>query len=224
MTTIFVVSDHHFGHEAIIKYCNRPFSSVEEMNEIIIQRHNEVVRPQDQVLFLGDVGIGSDLRTLECVSRMNGKKHLIPGNHDSVWPGHRNYAKHFRTWMKYFESISPFARRKIGKEDVLFSHLPYHGDHVGKDRYSQFRLRDEGLFLVHGHVHNEWLQVGNQYNVGVDVHDFYPTEINVIAKAISFLREAMGALDALDQVEKKTIKLELVHPASPGVEPAQENL
>lgn len=206
MSTIFVVSDQHFGHAPIIDHCDRPFASVEEMDEMIIQRHNEVVTKRDITIFCGDVGVGSDHHTLECVSRMNGKKILIPGNHDPVFAGNRNFAKRFRAWTRYFEAISPFAVRKVGNEEVLFSHFPYSGDHVGvSDRYSQYRLRDEGKFLVHGHVHNEWLQVANQYNVGVDMHDFYPTEITVIAKAIAFHREAMAALDAMDQ--KKVIKL-----------------
>jgi calcineurin-like phosphoesterase family protein len=198
MSNVFFTADTHFGHKGVIKHCNRPFETVEEMDEAIIARWNERITKHDTVLHMGDVGLFNDKHTLECVSRLNGTKHLILGNHDAPWPGNKRYARHFQTWARFFESMSTFAMREIAGEDVLFSHFPYRGDHVGYDRSSQFRLRDEGKFLVHGHVHTEWLWVANQYNVGVDVHDFYPVELSEVAKTINFKREAMAALDAIE--------------------------
>ena len=75
MPNLFVISDTHFGHANIIKYCNRPFSSVEEMNERMIENWNSVVTVQDHVYHLGDVYFGNE--TSNFFHRLNGKKRLI---------------------------------------------------------------------------------------------------------------------------------------------------
>ena len=78
---IFFTSDHHFYHTNIIKYCNRPFQSVEEMNEEMVKRWNSVVNPGDTVYYLGDFSLAK--RPVEVfVPRLNGEKHFIMGNHD----------------------------------------------------------------------------------------------------------------------------------------------
>ena len=80
---VFIISDTHFGHENIIKYCNRPFSSVEEMDEKMIKNWNETVSNNDVVLHLGDFGLGKKEYIASIVKRLNGKKILIMGNHDN---------------------------------------------------------------------------------------------------------------------------------------------
>jgi calcineurin-like phosphoesterase family protein len=76
------------------------------------------------------------------------------------------------------------ARRRIGRDHVLMCHLPYEGDHVGDERYARFRLRDEGLWLLHGHVHDAWKVRGCQINVGVDVWGWRPVNLEEIHKII----------------------------------------
>ena len=80
---IFVIADTHFGHENIIKYCNRPFKTVKEMDEAMIKNWNETVTNKDVVIHLGDFGIGSKEYISSIVKRLNGKKILIMGNHDN---------------------------------------------------------------------------------------------------------------------------------------------
>ena len=63
---------------------------------------------------------------------------------------------------------------------MLLSHFPYRGDHYEDDRYEAYRLRDEGLPLLCGHVHHEWKFSGNQRNVGVDVNEQIVTDVMVI--------------------------------------------
>ena len=79
---IYFIADTHFNHENIIKYCNRPFKNTYKMNEYIIQKWNSVVKKDDTVYHLGDVGFGSLQEVKSLVERLNGTKILIKGNHD----------------------------------------------------------------------------------------------------------------------------------------------
>ena len=199
MTTIWYTADTHFGHANIIKHCNRPFETVEEMDEALIEKWNSLVGSNDIVYHLGDVGMGSDTHTLECVGRLNGRKRLIYGNHDSVHPRHRKAAPRQRQWMKFFESINAFDMHKIAGREVMLSHFPYAGDHTDEDRMSPWRLRNEHRFLLHGHVHDAWILEEGQYNVGVDVHDFLPVSLEHVTEMIKLHDSLMDALDATDQ-------------------------
>lgn len=80
---IFVIADTHFGHKNIIDYCNRPFSSVEEMDATLIKNWNETVSNDDVIIHLGDLGLGKKEYIASIVSQLNGKKILILGNHDN---------------------------------------------------------------------------------------------------------------------------------------------
>lgn len=72
---IFYISDTHFGHENIIKICNRPYQNIQEMNEDIIKRWNNKVKPEDNVYFLGDFTYKtSSCDAIEVLKRLNGKK------------------------------------------------------------------------------------------------------------------------------------------------------
>ncbi len=89
-----IVADTHFGHANIIKYCNRPFANVDEMNEELIRRWNAVVNPQDTVLHLGDVGFHYS-SLFKIIPRLNGGlKRLVRGNHD--WSTERMEALGFQ--------------------------------------------------------------------------------------------------------------------------------
>lgn len=151
MSAVWFSSDSHFLHRFVAAL--RGFDTPEEHDEAIIDRWNEMVRPDDLVWHLGDVGLGSETLILEQAARLNGRKQLITGNHDACWPGHRDSRKHQRRWLEVFESVQAFARIRIDGRQVLLSHFPYEGDHVGEDRATQYRLRDEGAWLIHGHTH-----------------------------------------------------------------------
>lgn len=184
MTNTWFTADLHFGHNAMAATGKgyRPFATVEEHDETLIENWNARVRAADTVWVLGDVGVGSDTYTLECVSRLKGVKHLIAGNHDTVWPGNRNAHTHQRTWLKFFESVQSFAKRRVGSgEYYMLSHFPYTGDR-GRDRFTQYRLRDEGMWLLHGHVHDTWAERGRQINVGVDVRDWAPMPLEDVTR------------------------------------------
>ena len=75
-------SDLHFAHSNIIKYCNRPFKDTKEQDRVIIYNWNSVVKPEDKVYLLGDIGFGSIQYIEHCISQLNGEIHLGIGNHD----------------------------------------------------------------------------------------------------------------------------------------------
>ena len=79
---VFMISDTHFGDERILRYENRPFSSVEEMDKAIIENWNQVVGEEDTVFHLGDVSSYDPERNKEILSSLHGKKILVMGNHD----------------------------------------------------------------------------------------------------------------------------------------------
>src|SRR3989344_4017153 len=81
---IFITADHHFNHKNIIEYCKRPFKTVEEMNETMIERWNRRVGKDDLVIHLGDFGLGNKEKINEIRKRLNGTIILIKGNHDRV--------------------------------------------------------------------------------------------------------------------------------------------
>lgn len=186
----FFTSDTHFGHQRIIELCDRPVSSVDEMNEVMIQRWNSVVKPTDTVYHMGDVALGKIADSLPLVGRLNGKKILVPGNHDRVFSGvkqsHRE--RFFPEYMKVFDFINAeISSVWIGDKMAIMSHFPYVGDSHGEDRYSEKRPPDNGFPLIHGHVHDEWKHNGRMFNVGVDVNDFHPVHEDEIAEWIEGL-------------------------------------
>jgi len=81
---IYFSSDYHFGHYNLMaKYCNRPFKTTQEMDEKIILNHNKIVGQDDEIYILGDIAMNTKYGA-KCLSRMNGKKYLLKGNHDRV--------------------------------------------------------------------------------------------------------------------------------------------
>lgn len=187
MVRVWFTSDLHLNHRMLVDKGHRPFATVEVMNETLVDNWNSVVHSQDTVWVLGDVGMGSTQQFLPMVSRLNGTKHLIAGNHDGCWSGHRFAHKNLPEWLRFFETVQAFARRRINGDSVLLSHFPYAGagDHTADERYGEYRLHDTGLWLLHGHVHAEWKTRRRMINVGVDVWDFAPVSLDEIAALIA---------------------------------------
>lgn len=167
-------SDTHFWHRNIIDLCNRPFTDLPEMHEAIINNWNSCVKPQDEVFIIGDMFFCGAVKIKAIMTRLNGKKHLIRGNHD--W---RNIKPH-RLDLG-FDSIVEGMTLEIDNKPVVLSHFPYLGDHTEADRYMNFRPKDGGHWLIHGHVHNGWKIRDRMINVGVDQWNFTPiSEDNII--------------------------------------------
>ena len=190
----FATSDHHFYHNNVIRYCARPFATVEEMNEKMIAAWNNRVPHDALVYYLGDFSMA--FRSVEVFTkRLNGIKILIPGNHDFCHPAHKKSRNedNRKIWtQKYidngFAEVHLTAELEIpGVANVNVNHLPYLENHPGQDlRHSKFRPADDGRWLLCGHVHEKWAQRGKMINVGVDVRNFTPmtfTEISALILA-----------------------------------------
>lgn len=183
MTTYFT-ADQHFGHRNVIGYCGRPFHSVGEMNAVLVANWNAVVGPRDTVHVLGDVAMGRREESISLVGQLGGHKILYPGNHDRCWYGHGQQALRFEKEYRDagFDEIRQGARAiNLGDREVLVCHLPYRGDSGETERYRKLRPMDEGMWLLHGHVHEKWRQQERMVNVGVDVWDFTPVAEEVLA-------------------------------------------
>lgn len=171
-TKIFFTSDTHFGHTNIIKYCNRPFGSIEEHDRTIIERWNEKIGPNDIVFHLGDFAFASEKYIKEILEQLNGKKYLIFGNHDWIRMT-KNICE------RYFEDVSQQMTIRIDNKFIYLNHFPFlcfSGAWKGLDASWQ----------IFGHVHSgpnsttglDHDRLKNlfptQFDCGVDHNNFYP--------------------------------------------------
>lgn len=180
--SVWFTSDPHFGHRFVAGL--RGFASPDEHDAHLIDQWCKVVRKDDQVWVLGDLACSSPTAALEIVAALPGIKHLVAGNHDSCHPMHRDSHKWQPKYLAAFASVQPFARRRIDRTEVLLSHFPYSKDRH-EARYMQWRLRDEGAWLLHGHTHQaDQRHEGREIHVGVDAWGMAPVSIDTIAALI----------------------------------------
>jgi len=188
---IYFTSDPHYWHANVINYCNRPFASVEEMNEAMISNWNKVVTPDDTVYCLGDFSLAA--RAVEVYTpRLNSTKLLVPGNHDFCHSYHKkgrseeNRAKWKAFYGQHGWTVLPEQTTLDipGVATVNLCHHPYVFMHPGDDKYEKWRPKDDGRWLLCGHVHEKWKVVGRMINVGVDQWNFAPVPVTEIEKII----------------------------------------
>jgi calcineurin-like phosphoesterase family protein len=167
VSVVYYWSDPHFGHTLVARL--RGFQNAEQHDAYLIDRWQATVSKRDSVWILGDLAMSSPAAALGILKELPGTKHLILGNHDSAHPMHRRSHRQQYRYFEVFDSVQTMARHHLEGQEFMLSHFPYVGDHAGKeDRYTQYRLLDQGLPLIHGHVHGEWKVRGRQVNVGVD--------------------------------------------------------
>ncbi|MBS2001323.1 MAG: hypothetical protein JST44_07430 [Cyanobacteria bacterium SZAS LIN-5] len=177
--TNWFTSDHHFGHAKIIQYCDRPFETVEQMNEELVQNWNALVGDNDTVYYLGDFSLKSSAME-EFAPRLKGRKVLIAGNHDGCHPSnHEGKLGNLALYRKYFDAV----HEDLEWDGLHLHHMPYHDD--VDHRYPEYRPIDAGLILLHGHVHQRWTVNGRQINVGVDVWNYEPVHESEIRKLVA---------------------------------------
>lgn len=168
MTTnnIFLTSDTHFTHANIIRYfCVRPFASVEEMNETLIERWNSVVRHNDHVYHLGDVYFKKE-GIEDILKRLNGKKRLVIGNHDELKDG---------VLTRFFEKV--MVSRYFKDEKLFLTHIPVQVDSI---------LGGPDVKNVHGHIHEKLIESDRYVNICVEHTNYKPVPIEEVYGHVSY--------------------------------------
>lgn len=171
---VFCISDTHFNHENIIKYCERPFSSVHEMNEVLISNWNRVVQPEDLVVHVGDFILGAASGIDDILPRLNGEIILVRGNHDTNQKV-AIYETHYSDKITVVDSLYfKVIRDGWAPHSFLFGHDPL--DLL--DRPSTPAIK------VHGHIHNDgpFYDAPNRaFNVSADMTNFEPVPLSYLA-------------------------------------------
>jgi calcineurin-like phosphoesterase family protein len=148
----FFTSDTHFGDHRVLNIRPRPFGSVSEMNELMIERWNSRVREHDVVWHLGDFASNTKIAQ-SILSRLNGRKHLVIGNIDRE--GIRALG---------WSSVQAYMELSLDGVMVVLCHYPFrtwNGVH-------------RGAINLHGHSHGRLKPLRRQFDVGVDENDFSP--------------------------------------------------
>lgn len=189
MSEIFFTSDTHFGHGKNFLFEPRGFSSVEEMDEAIIENWNNVVKPNDIVYHLGDTMLNDNIHGLECFKRLNGQIFFIYGNHDTDTRKNLLFTelsgKMLGGWYAYVI--------KHGKQSIYLSHYP-----TLTANYSSDRHFSQNVINLHAHTHQKtnFLNPTNpfMYHVGVDSHNCTPVHIDEVITDIRQRWEEIGRL------------------------------
>jgi calcineurin-like phosphoesterase family protein len=150
-------SDLHFGDERLNLY-GRDFiaKNATEIDELIINNWNSLVKPNDKAFLLGDICY--DKSKLELINRLNGYKYLVKGNYDDDIED--------TTWLKYFEEVYDSLYIKINSNLVFLNHYPTNGK--------------ADCFNICGHIHGTWKVQRNMINVGVDAWHLFPVSLDRI--------------------------------------------
>ena len=170
-TNTFFIADFHFDHANIIKYCNRPFSSTEEMNTFMLERYNTVIRDDSDVYFLGDMAFGRGSRTPQWwLSQLKGHITYIKGSHD-----HGLRPTNLANCYSYLILDT-------GQGKVLLIHKPY--------------VKPEGYkgWIIHGHTHSTQL-INVQYKsvcVGVEAVNYAPISLQQMREKIKGGRKSVS--------------------------------
>lgn len=182
----FYVADTHFGHENIIGHCSRPFSSVDEMDQYLIDQWNSVVCDDDIVYHLGDLSVPDPVYARRIFDQLNGRKILILGNHDEKRPGSPSpHIVHLDWYRQPTSGLSVTDTDPYGnKVHIYLSHYAHrtwpHAAHGG--------------YHFYGHSHAAIPHLGLSRDVGVDVDDvaFRPRTFTELAAGLPGLPSAIS--------------------------------
>ena len=167
---IFITSDWHFGHDIEFIYKNRGFSSVEEMGETLIEKHNSCISQNDDVFVLGDLTLGDYNKGKSCIRRLNGKLHVILGNHDT-----RNRQIVYFSLSNVVEILHAKVIR-YKRHEFYLSHYPSLTGNLHNDDLSKM------IINLYGHTHqrenNFFNDLPYMYHCGVDSHNMYPITLD----------------------------------------------
>lgn len=166
MANVFVTSDLHFNHNQDFIYEARGFDSITEHDYEIIERWNQIIRPQDIVYFLGDVGMSAEIEYLyDCVTILNGRIKWILGNHDT-----NNRVKKISE-LSHIEVIGHATTIKHAGKKFYLSHYPTLSSPADKP------MKQSVINLCgHSHTQDKWADWKDYkiYHCELDAHNCYP--------------------------------------------------
>lgn len=154
----FFTSDEHYGHINIIKYCNRPFSNVDEMDNEIIRCFNSVVSKDDITIHAGDFTLKNKREAENYIRRLGGEHIFLKGSHDY--------------WNKNLPSV---WEKEIDGAYIVVCH--YAMRVWARSHY--------GSLMFYGHSHGNLKPLENQWDLGVDNNDFYPMTLKDLLRKIN---------------------------------------
>lgn len=210
---VFYTSDTHYGHTNVIRYCKRPFCTwrgdepepdVQYMNREMVRRWNSVVGPRDVVFHLGDFAMGKRHEMKPIISKLNGYKILIKGNHDrsaqamqeagfdevleELFIPRENFVKDI--FNEKGDTVDDVLVDKDWPPALYMHHQPIrHWRQKGRGQTVDYHLC--------GHVHEKWRRLGDIINVGVDQWDFTPQTLEQLLTA-----EKQGEIATAEQLEE----------------------
>jgi len=161
---IWFSADQHFNHKNVIKYCDRPFDNVEQMNNVLVNNWNEVVKGNDTVYVLGDFAWRNPKPFIE---RLKGNKIFVAGGHDK------------KLKAPYMKIIHPLGLKDEYGNDrtIVLCHWAMRTWH--KSHYASWHL--------FGHSHGNLESYGLSFDVGVDCNNYYPFSLQDIAEKMKTL-------------------------------------
>jgi len=164
---VYFSADYHFSHRNIIRYCNRPFSSIEEMNQTIIDNVNSVVGAKDTLYFLGDWCMGGSDKIKSFREQIN-SNHLkmVLGNHDKgIKPG------------TLFESVKDIDEYKCNGIHIVMCHYAFRS----------WKNSCHGSYHIFGHSHNTLPNYGLSFDCGIDGHNFMPWSLDEVVEKMNII-------------------------------------
>lgn len=175
------------SHSKSFLYKPRGFSSIEEMNEAIVERWNSVVKPNDMVIHLGDTMLNDNARGLEYSKRLNGQINIVWGNHDT------DTRKKLLCALPNVIALGYAHLFKYKKLSIYMSHYP-----TLTANFDSGRHFSQNVLNLHGHIHSmtPWIDPRNpfMYDVGVDAHNCTPVHIDEVITDIRQHWEELGRL------------------------------
>lgn len=165
---IFYTSDLHLGHRTILDIENKKFKTLEERQQLIIDNWNSKVKKSDIVYILGDMFYGRHLNYRKVLTKLNGKKYLIKGNHDQ-------WIEKEPELEELFEEVSDYKVVIDNGRKVVLFHFPI----------AEWNHKHYKSYHLYGHVHEKkspGIEYMNSlercYNVCIQVHNYYPVTLN----------------------------------------------
>jgi len=151
---IFMTADEHYGHANILKFCKRPFDSVEEMDQALIDNHNERVSKDDTTIHAGDFTLKSKEFATSIIKQLNGSHTFLKGSHD-YWLPQNHKVRIEQKFNGYFIVIDHYCMRTWARSHFNSIHL-------------------------FGHSHNKLESIGKSMDIGVDTNNYYPYSLDEI--------------------------------------------